>query len=507
VKQVYPGTFIRGVRVVPVAGPAPDAPVDLRISGGVVTEVAPGLVPRLDEEVHEAADRWAMPGLWDAHVHLTQWGLAATRLDLSGTGGPDEVLALVRDHLARIGPGPSVVQGWGHRTAPWARQPRVAELDAVTGSRPVVLISGDGHHGWLNSAALAALGIPLRDGILEELDWFPAWSRLAELPGAAEAAEAGVVGVVRRAAARGVVGIVDMELAANHRAWPDRFAAGVRSLRVRAATYADGLADVIAAGLATGDALTGGAGLLTMGPLKVISDGSLNTRTAHCCEPYSEGAELEHPYGVQNTGLDELVALFVEATAARIEVAVHAIGDCAVRTALDAVERAGAHGSIEHAQLVADSDVARMAALGLVASVQPAHVWDDRDVTDQCWPDRAGRAYAFRSMLDAGVRLALGSDAPVSPLDPWLAIAAAVHRSADDREPWHPEQAITVLEALAASTDGQRTLGAGSRGDIVLLDADPLAGPGDDTAALAAHLRGMPVAATFVGGRPTHLAL
>ena len=147
-----------------------------------------------------------------------------------------------------------------------------------------------------------------------------------------------------------------------------------------------------------------------------------------------------------------------------------------------------------------------MARLGITASVQPAHAPDDRDVSEQWWTDRTDRLYAFRAMLDAGVPLALGSDAPVSPLDPWLAIATAVHRSADDRQPWHPEQSLTVAEALAASVDGQGTVAAGSRADLVLLDADPLAGP-TDSGALAAYLRRMPVAVTIVGGRVVHRAV
>jgi len=507
VSELVPDALVRGARLVPVGGPAPEHPVDLRIRGGVVTEVAPVLAPVTGEEVHEAGGRWALPGLWDAHVHLTQWGMSARRLDLSGATGPQDAVRRVRAHLDRVGPGSSVVQGWGHRSATWQRPPTVAELDAACGERPVVLVSGDGHHGWLSSAALRLLGLAPRAGVLEENDWFPVWSRLAELPGATETAEAGVADVVAAAAARGVVGIVDMELADNAAVWPARFAAGVRSLRVRGATYAAGLDDAVAAGLATGTPFEGGEGLATMGPLKIISDGSLNTRTAHCCDPYADADGLEHPRGVQNTSLDELVDLLSRASAARIEVAVHAIGDCAVRIALDAVERTGARGSIEHAQLVTEPDLSRMAALGVTASVQPAHLLDDRDVTERYWPDRAGRAYAFRSMRRAGVRLAFGSDAPVSPLDPWLALAAAVHRSADERAPWHPEQALTVAEALAASTDGQGTLAAGSRGDLVLLDADPLAGPAEDTGALAAYLRAVPVAATFVAGRPTHLSL
>jgi predicted amidohydrolase YtcJ len=137
--------------------------------------------------------------------------------------------------------------------------------------------------------------------------------------------------------------------------------------------------------------------------------------------------------------------------------------------------------------------------------VQPAHLLDDRDVTEQCWPDRADRCFPLRSMTAAGVRLVMGSDAPVSPLDPWLAMAAAVHRSGDEREPWHPEQSLTAAEALAASTDGQGTVAPGSRGDVVLLDADPLAGVGH-SAAVGGHLRSMR-AATFLAGRVTHLAI
>ena len=147
-----------------------------------------------------------------------------------------------------------------------------------------------------------------------------------------------------------------------------------------------------------------------------------------------------------------------------------------------------------------------MAELGVRASVQPAHLLDDRDVTERCWPERTHRCFAFRSMLAAGVELVLGSDAPVAALDPWLAMSAAVHRTADARAPWHPEQALTAAEALAASTDGQPTLRPGSRGDVVLLDHDPLA-PYDDSGEVGAHLREVEVAATFVAGRPTHLAL
>ena len=154
---------------------------------------------------------------------------------------------------------------------------------------------------------------------------------------------------------------------------------------------------------------------------------------------------------------------------------------------------------IEHAQLLRDVDPARFAALGVVASVQPAHVLDDRDVADRLWAGRTGRAFPYRTLLDAGVEIVLGSDAPVAPLDPWITIAAAVHRSGDDRPSWHPEQEIPLPVALAASTGPDGPVRVGRRADLCVTDLDPAAVP-------AATLRTMPVAGTMLGGRWTHRA-
>jgi predicted amidohydrolase YtcJ len=215
---------------------------------------------------------------------------------------------------------------------------------------------------------------------------------------------------------------------------------------------------------------------------------------------------LEHPSGQPNLSAAELRDLMSRAHGSALEVATHAIGDAAVAEALAAYAVTGARGSIEHAQMVGRDDVRRMAELDIHASVQPAHLLDDRDLTDRIWGERSARCFAFRWMLDDGVTLALGSDAPVSPLDPWLAMAAAVHRSADEREAWHPEQSLTVQEALAASVDGQPTVQPGSRGDLVLLDADPLVG--STGAATGTALRAMPPAAlTVVAGVVVHSTL
>jgi len=186
-----------------------------------------------------------------------------------------------------------------------------------------------------------------------------------------------------------------------------------------------------------------------------------------------------------------------DAFAHGIEPAVHAIGDRANTLALDAFAAVGCRGRIEHAQLLTAADVPRFAELGVTAGVQPAHATDDRDVADRHWAGRTGRAFAYGDLLASGARLEFGSDAPVSPLDPWLGIAAAVHRTDDERPAWHPEQRIPVRAALAASARGRFQIRVGDAADLVVVDVDP-------SEADARTLREMPVHATMLGGRWTH---
>lgn len=492
---------LRAVRLVPVhAGDvAPDAPLDVRVREGRVVEVGRGLTPAGGDEV-DAQGRWLVPGLWDQHVHLGQWTLASSRLDLGPARSAAQAVRMVVDRLEEW-PGHPVI-GWGHRPTAWPEQPVVSMLDAIGTDQPIVLIAGDGHHAWLNTVALKTLALPLREGLVQELEWFAAYGRLSSVIGDDGTSPEAYRRTLEHAASLGVVGLTDFEFSGGHEDWAHRWNEGADLLRLRMATYVAGLDDVLRAGLRTGDRLPGCSDLARMGPLKIISDGSLNTRTAWCCEPYAGPSPLGFPHGNPNQTPEALHELLATGTAHGLEVAVHAIGDRAVTTALDAFSDTGARGTVEHAQLVRREDVRRMAELGITASVQPAHLLDDRDVTEQLWPGRGDRCFALRWMLDDGVRLAMGSDAPVAPLDPWLAMAAAVHRSADEREPWHPEQSITAREALAASTDGLGMVAPGHPGDLVLLDADPLAGSGS-SAEVAAHLRGMAerVCGTWVAGQ------
>ncbi|MGZ4446094.1 MAG: amidohydrolase [Nocardioides sp.] len=498
--------MIRNARLVPLAPGevAPDQPLDVLVEGGALTALGPSLTRPPGVEEVDAAGRWVIPGLWDQHVHLAQWTLASQRLDLAGARSPEDATAMVAARVAEY-PGLPVI-GWGHRSGGWERDVTVSELDAVSGDTPVVLISGDGHHAWLNTVALMHLAMPVRDSVVREAEWFAAYARLSTLVGDDGTSPEAYRRTLDVAAAQGIVGIVDFEFSGGAAEWAHRWANGADLLRIRMATYADTLEDVIALGLRTGDTLPDCDDRITMGPLKIISDGSLNTRTAWCCQPYADAHRLEYPCGQPNLSGDELRVLLARAHACGLEVATHAIGDAAVTEALASYAATGARGSIEHAQLVGRDDVREMARLGIRASVQPAHLLDDRDLTEKIWGDRSARSFAFRWMLDDGVELAMGSDAPVSPLDPWLAIAAAVHRSADDRDAWHPEHALTPREALAASVDGRPMVGLGSPGDLVLLDHDPLADRGD-AAATARALRESTVALTLVAGETVHTSL
>jgi predicted amidohydrolase YtcJ len=471
--------------------PGLDRPRDVLLRDGLVAEILPAGAAGPGELV-DLDGRWLFPGLWDEHVHFTQWVLHRGHIDLSTATSAADVLARVR--AALDGDRAGAVVGHGFRDGLWPDAPTLAGLDRVAPTRPVVLVSADLHCGWVNSAAAERMRVEVdASGLLRESDWMLLPNRLdrVDLPSAQayrEAADA--------AARRGVVGIVDFEAADNVREWPARVAAGVTALRVEASIWPARLDEAVAAGLRTGDVLDE-LGLVTVGRLKVVVDGSLNTRTALCHDPYP-GLDPHAPesYGVQSVPPERLRDLLRTADRAGIAAAVHAIGDRANTLVIDEFEHLGRPGTVEHAQLVAVADFARFGRLGLVASIQPEHAMDDRDVADRFWTGRTDRAFAYRSLLDAGATLRFGSDAPVAPLDPWLAIAAATDRRRDDRAPWHPEQRLPLDVALAASMRGRSAVAVGDPADLVVLDEAPGQVPADG-------LRELPVAATLVGGRFT----
>ncbi len=458
---------------------------DIRVVDGRIAECRPGLdgaAASAAHTVHDLEGTHVIPGLWDEHVHFSQWSLTRARLDVSSAESAVHVGALV---AASIGDAP-FLNGFGFRDGLWPDEPSLAVLDAASGNRPVVLLSGDLHCAWLNSAALAQHGFTSDTGLIREEPAFEVARRIADVP--AEELDQYAARAGAEAASRGVVGVVDFEMGWNLETWQRRRAGGFASQRVEFGIYRQHLGRAIEAGLRTGAAIDE---LLSVGRFKVLTDGSLNTRTAWCHDPYPGTTN----HGLLEVPLDELVDLMREASSAGIEPAVHAIGDAANTVALDAFETVGCRGRIEHAQLLAESDFARFARLGVVASVQPEHAMDDRDVADHYWSDRAPRAYAWKRLLDAGATLALGSDAPVAPLDPWVSIAAAVGRDRDGREPWHPDQRLSFDEALRASTRSR--IAVGQPADLVAVATDL-------RAASSEELRRMPVALTMLAGRVTH---
>jgi predicted amidohydrolase YtcJ len=475
--------------------PGDTALYDVHVANGVVSRVTPGGMAGTQAPAVNLDGRFIIPGLWDEHVHMTQWALAANRIDLSGAASARAAADVVRSALSDPGPGDQggdlTVVGVGFRDAVWADLPSLELLDGATRGLPTALLSHDLHCVWLNSAAASRYGVPVdSSGLLREEPAFELTRELGKLPDAV--VDAWVREAAQAAASRGIVGIVDFEMTWNREVWLRRVAGGFDSFRVEAGVYPQDLARAVAEGMRTGQEVDGGAGLLRVGPLKVLIDGSLNTRTAYCVDPYPHGGR-----GLLTVSEAELLELLVRARESGFVPAVHAIGDGANEVALNAFAAAGIAGRIEHAQFVRGQDFARFGALGLTASVQPAHALDDRDAADSNWAGRTDRAFPLRSLLAAGATLALGSDAPVAPLEPWTAMSAATTRAGQDgRAPWHPEQALTRQEALAASTRGRGRIRVGDSADLVVLDGDPLAVA---DAAFAA----MPVAATLVAGRFT----
>jgi predicted amidohydrolase YtcJ len=481
------------IREARIAGPGreyvmDDDPVDIHIDRGRIVDIAPsGALPVRGAAV-DAHGAWVVPGLWDSHVHTVQWALASERVSLHHAASARDAAALMSASTPFVD-GRRI--GTGFRDALWSDSPSVEILDAATGDVPTYLINADVHSVWLNSAALRREGFTSSDGVLREEDAFEISKRLNAVE--PQHSDAAVLAAGRAAAARGVTGFIDFDMAWNADAWRRRVDAGFRSQRVEFAVYPADLERAISAGLRTGAPLDGTAGLVHVGPLKVITDGSLGTRTAACTHAYP-GDDSDR--GVLNVSPPELVQLLTRATGAGLAAAVHAIGDRAVSFALDAVAASGARGTIEHAQLVRHADIARIARLGLAASIQPQHALDDRDLVDGYWANQTAVGYPMASLASAGAELLLGSDAPVAPLDPWQAISAAVHRTDGDYAPWHSEECLSVDQALSASV--RTAVRPGDAADLVVCSADPYS-------ASAGTLRQMPVQATLLEGRLTHL--
>ncbi|MDO5736297.1 MAG: amidohydrolase family protein, partial [Propionibacteriaceae bacterium] len=462
------------------SGPFTTELVDVTLQDGLISEITPHdrmMVGGLD-----ADGAVLLPGFWDSHVHFGTHSLLAECLQIPSDADIDEVLRRVSTELATRQESGLLV-GFGFRSATWPVEPSAAALDGLS-PEPVVLFGGDLHSLWCNTAGLASVGAPHHpSGLLREEDAFAGMLHLMRTETAH--VDALVRGAQGRAAALGVVGMVDMEMAWGIGAWQRRMVTGPPLQHVEVATYPDDLERLIDMGLRSGDRL---GERLRVGPLKIISDGSLNSRTAHCLTPYPHPVEGA-PHGVALHSRSELVALLRRAAEHGIRAAVHAIGDLACRDALDAFEQSGAHGSIEHAQLVHPDDVARFARLHVSASVQPAHLVEDEALLDEVWPLATEWAFPFRSLLDTGADLRFGSDAPVSPLDPWLAMDVAVHK------PHLVGHGLTPSEALRASTRSR--VAVGQPADLVLVPHSP-------SRLEQGHFTTEECLVTMVGGEVTH---
>lgn len=433
--------------------------VDIETRGGLITAIVPASGGTHGGDI-DAGGLRVTAGLWDEHVHIRSWAQMLDRADLLPAEDSDAVVEILRNHPVRDG---EPVIGHGLRCALWPESPKLADLDAVSRTVPVLAFSMDVHSVWINTAAAEKYGcLDVLDdtGILREHDCFRLLTMMSEIPEAEM--DALIVAAAKDARAKGIVGITSFEME-SLTDWDRRVANGFDIIKVNASLYPERIHEAYDRGLRTGDSI---AGSVSMGFLKLITDGSINTKTAYMHEPFC-GTDIT---GGLNTEIPELDRLVGVAKKHGVTPALHAIGDRANTVVIDAFEKAGVTGRIEHAQMVRPEDVARMGRLGLIASIQPTHAVDDRDVADVLWCGRTEYAYPMRSFLDAGVDVVFGSDAPVAKLDPWHTIRMATNRTKDARPAWHPEEALSFEEALRCSQ--RSTVDVGQPADLITLTAD-----------------------------------
>ena len=481
-------------------------------------------------EVIDGGHMTMLPGLIDAHGHVIDLGFAATQIDLSDTQDLSDAQARIRAY-AKSNPDRPWLLGSGWNQVKWklGRFPLARELDAAADDRPALLWRVDGHAAWLNTAALRASGItkttpdPVggrieRDalgnptGVLVDKAMDLAAKAVPEYSDSER--HAALKASLAKMSSVGLTSVGDAGDTANDIALYKEFGdQGLLTLRIYAMIRDTG--DDFRALSKAGPLLGYANDHLTVRAVKLFADGALGSRGAALLAPYSDQPTQRGLLFMSDTDMEHRIETALKAG---YQVNVHAIGDAANHQVLDGFEAAykavggqGLRNRIEHAQVVATTDIPRFKQLDLIASMQPTHATSDMNMAeDRIGKERLKGAYAWRTYLDQGTRIAGGSDFPVESPNPFFGLHAAVTRTDHSNLPaggWHPEQAMTLIEAFRAFTldaayaqHQENTLGSlepGKWADFILIDRDLFKIPPRD-------IWKIQVVQTWVGGSRVH---
>lgn len=525
------GTLFLGGTVVAGPGQTPQKDYAIYVTDGLIREVGPAAELRgrhASAAIVDASGATILPGLTDAHGHLYGVGMSLDTVNLVGTRSLDEVIARVRERVARAQAG-EWIQGRGWDQNDWTVKefPTAVQLDAAFPNNPVWLERVDGHAGVANTAALRAAGVtasakdPAGGKVIRDASGAPSGVFVDAAQGLVERAipkptfaqvKARVLAAAQQIAKNGLTGMHDAGAGEETiRAVRELIDEKRFPIRVYAMLSDD---DALLAGWFAKGPLVDYGGRLTVRSVKAYADGALGSRGAALLAPYADDPG--------NTGLmvstpEHLQDVTRRALAAGFQVNAHAIGDRGTRNVIDAYERAGVSPKercrIEHLQVFAPADAPRLVQRGIIASMQPTHATSDMYWAEQrLGPERVLGAYAWRTILDAGGRLALGSDFPVEDVNPFFGLHAAVTRQDQKAWPeggWYPRQRLTLAEAVRGFTSDaayaafeettRGTIEPGKLADFTIVDGNLYAMP-------AADLWKTKVTHTVVGGAVVYRA-